>query len=82
MRNKWPTKEELDQLQEIENIRAQVYDEEPEVICECGEPGFACCCEELVDRLGYWWDGSPIEDSDCFDETWYESDGWFVDDNS
>jgi hypothetical protein len=54
----WPTRKELDILQQQENERAKMFDEEADPICECGEVGWACRCESIAYDLGYYADGS------------------------
>ncbi len=58
MYKRWPTDEELKIAQNLENIRAQMYDEEADPICECGEVGWACRCESLAYDIGYYRDGT------------------------
>ncbi|OGM10453.1 hypothetical protein A2Z67_04045 [Candidatus Woesebacteria bacterium RBG_13_36_22] len=58
MSDHWPTKEELLKAQFDENTRAMEQDDEPDPICECGQPGYACCCNCLAEKLGYWADGT------------------------
>ena len=63
MKSHWPTEEEIQQLQKLEDQRAREFNEESDPICECGEPGWCCCCEELAEKLGYWWDGSEYDNA-------------------
>lgn len=62
MGRRWPTPEEIVELQRKEYERAYKYDYEPDIICECGREGAACICSELVEELGYWADGTPYND--------------------
>jgi hypothetical protein len=36
-------------------------DDEPDPICDCGEVAYACCCDSLAQKLGYWNDGTEYE---------------------
>ncbi len=56
----WPTKEELQELQKTEYSRAIRFDQEPDPICECGEPGWCCRCKELAEDIGFWADGTSF----------------------
>jgi hypothetical protein len=62
MPSRWPSKDELRKLQIEENTRAMEQDDEPDPICECGMPAYACYCENLAMKLGYWSDGSEFKD--------------------
>lgn len=57
----WPTKEELRKARCAETIRAKAQDDEPDPICECGQPAYACICELLAMELGYWADGGEYQ---------------------
>ena len=57
----WPSKDELRKLQIDENTRAMEQDDEPDPICDCGEVAYACCCDSLAQKLGYWNDGTEYE---------------------
>ena len=57
----WPLEEELLKNQLDENTRAMEQDDEPDPICECGQPAYACICEQIAGALGYWADGSDYE---------------------
>jgi len=61
MLNHWPSKEELLKAQFDENTRAMEQDDEPDPICECGQPAYVCICEPLAMELGYWADGSKYK---------------------
>lgn len=61
MPNYWPTKDELRKLQIDENTRAMEQNDEPDPICDCGQPAYACICEQLTEKLGYWVDGSEFK---------------------
>jgi hypothetical protein len=54
----WSTKEELRKLRRAETIRVKAQDDESDPICECGQPAYACICEQLAMALGYWADGA------------------------
>jgi hypothetical protein len=57
----WPNEEEIAKLQAEEDERAEVRDDFADPICDCGEPGFACRCEALASRLGFWSNGFPYD---------------------
>lgn len=57
----WPSKDELRKLQFDENTRAMEQEDEPDPICECGHPAYACFCDQLAMRLGYWSDGTEFK---------------------
>jgi hypothetical protein len=61
MLNHWPTKDEIRKLQIDENTRAMEQNDEPDPICDCGQPAYACICEQLAEKLGYWIDGSEFK---------------------
>ena len=51
---RWPTKQEIKFLEEEEIIRAIKMDDLEDPICQCGNPGYCCQCEELYEILGYY----------------------------
>jgi hypothetical protein len=61
MKHTWPSKEKIKQLQEEEYDRAYKDDDEPDPICDCGEPGYACCCRRLAEKIGTWPDGTIFD---------------------
>jgi hypothetical protein len=60
-RLRWPSKEEIRQLQEVENLAAEEAGDDPDPICECGEPGYGCRCLEMSERMGAWHDGTEYK---------------------
>ena len=54
---RWPTKEEIRELQRRENEVAEENDEEPFIVCDCGKLDFECRCLEMAEKLGEWPDG-------------------------
>lgn len=64
MRKKWPTKKEIHALQMKEYKRADSIDDIADPICQCGEPSFACRCDDMVIEIGYWPDGTPYNEED------------------
>jgi hypothetical protein len=59
---RWPTSEELQKLQAEELARAERLHDDPDPICDCGMPGYVCCCEAIAKELGYWQDGSEYKE--------------------
>ncbi len=76
MRNNWPTSEELRQLQQEEYDRAEKFDDEADPICECGEPGYNCSCEEIAHNVGHWSNGEPYDYNDVDYENSWEFDNY------
>lgn len=64
MRNRWPTKDEIELARELEFRRACDADDHEDPICECGEPGWACRCKALMAATGTYADGTPLEGVD------------------
>lgn len=62
MIDRWPSKDKLQKLQEDENIWAAVQGDIPDPICECGMPAYACVCEQLAKKLGYWASGEEYHE--------------------
>ena len=58
---RWPTDEELKRLQEKEYKRAEKEIDAPDPICDCGNPGWACICQDLAYELGHYKDWTPFD---------------------
>jgi hypothetical protein len=58
---RWPTDEELAQLELDELELAEDEDRPEDPICDCGWPGYSCHCEEIAYNVGYWFDGSTYD---------------------
>ena len=61
MRNRWPNDRELNEAKLRERKRAIEHNEEEDPICECGEPGWACCCDDIARHTGHYSDGTPYD---------------------
>jgi hypothetical protein len=61
VRTRWPTEAEIKALVQEEQARAERQDDEVDPICQCGNPGYACCCEEMAKEIGYWPDGAEYD---------------------
>jgi hypothetical protein len=75
--NRWPSHVDIDRLQREEDDRADRQGDQPDPICDCGCPGYACRCEEIACAEGQWSDGTTYgeEDPICVDEpSWLEDD--------
>ncbi len=46
-KSRWPTSEEIRALRKEEDLRAAEHDDMADPICDCGQPGYACRCNEL-----------------------------------
>ena len=60
-RKLWPTDDELKRLQAEADARADECGDESDPICDCGEPGYACQCDEMGREIGFWPDGSEYD---------------------
>ena len=61
MRKRWPTPEEINRRQAAEDAAARTFNDVADLICDCGEPGWCCRCEEMAAEIGYWPDGEAYE---------------------
>lgn len=58
-KNRWPSEDELKELEEQELELSNSHNEESDPICDCGNLGYMCRCEQIAMSCGYWSGGQP-----------------------